>query len=189
MFESALPSFHGIAREDGIPMQAVKRKTTMVDRGEQLSDANAVDVGLSAEFQTGQFHGDPAFDAAGKNKRGEVRNVETILVEAIAAGGAQSALMENALGQQNSGAGLVSGAFQFAVGIAAFAAKVDFSGRGQRRTKRFAEVHQIDPGAVAVIPFGLLEIGHFGLQVEARSADRELALLDGETFMPHSEFG
>src|SRR5229473_705054 len=104
MFESALPSFHGIAREDGIPMQPVKRKTTMVDRGEQLSDANAVDVGLSAKFQTGEFHGNPAFDAAGKNKRGKIRNVEAILVEAIAAGAAQSALMENVVTQQNVGA-------------------------------------------------------------------------------------
>src|SRR6266851_100895 len=101
----------------------------MVDRGEQLSDANAVDVSLSAKFQAGEFHGDPAFDAAGKNKRGKIRNVEAILVEAIAAGAAQSALMENVVTQQNVGAGIVSGAFQFAVGIAAFAAKVDFSGR------------------------------------------------------------
>src|SRR6267378_6570998 len=116
MFESAPPSFHGIAREDGIPMQPVKWKAAMVDRREQLSDADAVDVGLSAEFQTGQFHGDPAFDTAGKNKRGEVRNVEAILVEAIAAGAAQSASMENVVGQQNVGAGIVSGAFQFVVG-------------------------------------------------------------------------
>src|SRR5258708_35352613 len=127
MFESALPSFHGIAGEDGIPMQPVERKTAMVDRREQLSDANAVDVCLSAEFQTGQFHGDPAFDAARKNKRSEVRNVEAILVEAIATGAAQAALMENIVAQQNVGAGIVSGAFQFAVGIAAFASKVDFS--------------------------------------------------------------
>src|SRR5882762_681712 len=140
MLEGALPSFHGIAREDGIPMQPVKRKTAMIDRREQLSDADAVDVSLGAEFQAWQFHGDPAFDAAGKNKRGKIRNVEAILVEAIAAGAAQSALMENIVGQQNIGAGIVSGAFQFAVGIAAFAAKIDFSSRGQRRTQSFAKV-------------------------------------------------
>src|SRR6267142_2583152 len=189
MFESALPSFHGIASEDGIPVQAVKRKTTMIDRGEQLSDANAVDMSLRAEFQARQFHGDPAFDAAGKNKRGKIGNVEAVFVETIAAGAAQSALMENIVGQQNVGAGIVSDAFEFAIGVGAFAVEINFAGGRQRRAERFAEVHQIDPSAVAVFPVGLLEIGHFGLQVEARSADSELALLDGEAFVPYGEFG
>src|SRR5882724_5695227 len=131
MLEGAFPSLHGIACEDGIPMQPVKRKTAMIDRREQLSDADAVDVSLGAEFQAKQFHGDPAFDAAGKNKRGKIGNVEAVFVETIAAGATQSALMENIVGQQNVGAGIVSGAFEFAIGVGAFAVEINFAGGRQ----------------------------------------------------------
>src|SRR5260221_6681340 len=100
-----------------------------------------------------------------------------------------SDLMKDVVRQENIGGGAVAGAGKFAVGESAFAAHINFAGWGEWCAKSLAEVHKIDPSAVAILPKRSVEIRHFCLKVHAGSANAELSLIDGEAIVPDGESG
>src|SRR6202158_4586714 len=145
-------------------------------------------MGLRAEIQTRQRHRQAPYPAAAKCEGSEIAAVDTVFVESIGSGAAQTALMKNVVTQNDLGTRICAGPFEFAAGESAFAAQIYFSRRGHGRAQYFAEIHEIRPAAVTVFPLRGLEVGHLRLQVESRSSDNKLTLFDGEAVMPKREF-
>src|SRR5260370_5189257 len=126
-------------------MQPVNWKTAMVNCGQKLRHANAIHMGLRAEIETRQRHRHATFDAAAKCEGCEIADVDTVFVESIGSGAAQTALMKNVVTQNDLGTRICAGAFEFAPGESAFAAQVYFSGRAHGRAQYFAEIHETHP--------------------------------------------
>src|SRR5256884_613994 len=62
-------------------------------------------------------------------------------------------------------------------------------GRDFGIAESIAEVEQLHPPAVAIIPLGIRKIAHFGLSVKTRMAGIEHALLEGKAIAPNGELG
>ena len=169
-------------------MQAVDGKALVVDCREELRDTHTFNVRLCAKFEARQFHINAAPDTAAKSVCGEIRNLEATFIEAIGSGAAQSALVQDVVVQVDFGTGKSALACQFAAGKSPFTAQIHFTDRGEGRAQCLAKVGKADPAAIAVFPLRRLEIGHFGLQINSRSAHGELPLFDGESVAPKSEF-
>src|SRR5438876_2914144 len=67
------------------------------------------------------------------------------------------------------------------------AAEIDSPGRDFGIAESIAEVEQLHPPAVAIIPLGIRKIAHFGLSVKTRMAGIEHALLEGKAIAPNGD--
>src|SRR5258708_32672134 len=115
-------------------------------------------MGLRAEIQTRQRHRHATLHAAAKCEGSEIADIDTVFVEPIGSGAAQTALMKNVVTQNDLGTRIAAGAFEFAAGESAFAAQIYFSRRGHGRTQYFAQIHAIHPAAVTRFPLRRLEV-------------------------------
>src|SRR5258705_3823506 len=120
-------------------------------------------MGLRAEIQTRQGHRHATFHAAAKCEGREIADVDTVFVESIGSGAAQTALMKNVVTQNDLGTRICASPFEFAADESAVASQIYFSSRGHGRAQYFAKIGEIDPAAVTVFPLRGLEIGHLRL--------------------------
>ena len=169
-------------------MQLIDWETTMVDCGQYLGDANAIHSCLRAEFKARQLHRDAALYAAAEGERRKIGDIDAIFVQAIMACAAQTALVKNVVGQSDFRAGVVAGSRQVAARVGAFTAQIHFPGRRHRRSQGLAKIRQIHPSAITILPLRRIKIRDLSLQVEPRSADGKLTLLDCESIAPDREF-
>ncbi len=186
--EIVVPGLHGVGKNHGIPVETVDGKARVVDGGRDRAEADALDASFAAELQAVVLHADAAFHAAPKSIRTEVRQhhpvgFENVTGPAYEIGGVKVVKTQNdiigyelPLPAEDTG------------GERALAAHVDTAQGYFGSAKHLADVQQIEPGAITIIPVRRFEVFCFSLQIHMRTPDINHSLFHREGVAVHRKF-
>src|SRR5258708_33685741 len=85
VFEGAAPRFNRICRDPRVPVQLVDGEVSMLDRWQNSRELHVLHVGVGPEFQPVESHCHTASYPAPESLGKKIRNLETTVVDSIAA--------------------------------------------------------------------------------------------------------
>src|SRR3984893_18455149 len=97
--ERAAPGFDRARRHQGIPVQFVDRKATMLDGRQTSCQSHVLDMSVCTELQASEKQGDSPGQTSAKRSGEKVRYFQAPVVDPVASAAREAAGMEGVVGQ------------------------------------------------------------------------------------------